>query len=38
MALQVTPVDRVGDRQFVPGPVAARLAAAFRARVEAETS
>jgi branched-subunit amino acid aminotransferase/4-amino-4-deoxychorismate lyase len=35
---EVTPVDRVGDHPFAPGPVAARLAAAYRARVEAETS
>jgi branched-subunit amino acid aminotransferase/4-amino-4-deoxychorismate lyase len=35
---EVTPVDRVGDRRFEPGAVTARLAAAYRARVEAETS
>lgn len=35
---EVTPVDRVGEQRFQSGPVTARLAAAYRARVEAETS
>ncbi len=35
---EVKPVDRVGTTTFEPGPITARLAAAYRARVEFETS
>ncbi len=35
---EVMPVDRVGTTTFAAGPITDRLAAAFRARVEAETT
>lgn len=35
---EVAPVDRVGTTTFAAGPITNRLAAAFRARVEAETA
>jgi branched-subunit amino acid aminotransferase/4-amino-4-deoxychorismate lyase len=35
---EVSPVDRVGSAPFTPGPVTAKLAAAYTARVELETT
>lgn len=35
---EVTPVDRVGTTRFTTGPVTGKLMAAYRSRVEAETS
>jgi len=35
---EVKPVDRVGTTTFEAGPITGKLAAAYRARVEAETS